>query len=199
MFPDVYTGAVQIIAPTKMSAGLMGGPPVGVTVHDLASRNAEASIKYLHNSGLGYHAIIDRNGDFIQTSYFSHKVNHAGRSTWKGHSPNRTHISVALASWGELKEDASGGFMSWANKAVEASGVKLRSGNLSSVPRHWDAATDEQEATLIAFLKWSMANGIDPKNICGHDEAAIPFGRKNDPGGVLSMTMPQLRKFLTGK
>jgi len=181
-----------------MSAGAMGGAPVGVTIHDLASRDVEASIKYLYGSGLGYHAIISRGGEFIQTCYFSHKVNHAGASTWRGNSPNRTHISIALASWGEVTE-SSGGFMSWAKKDVPAADVKERAGNLDRIDRHWDAATEEQEAALMAFLYWAIENGIAPKNICGHDEAAIPFGRKNDPGGVLSMTMPELRSRLQSR
>jgi len=196
--PKVYKNAVRIVEPLRMSAGAMEGGPVGITIHDLASRDVEASIKYLYGSGLGYHAIIGRGGEFVQTCYFSHKVNHAGASTWNGNSPNRTHVSVALACWGEVAE-AAGGFISWAKKEVPASEVKERTGNLDSIARHWDAATAEQEATLMAFLKWAVKNGISPKNICGHDEAAIPFGRKNDPGGVLSVTMPELRTRLQSR
>jgi N-acetyl-anhydromuramyl-L-alanine amidase AmpD len=167
---------------------------VGITIHHLGEHNHENAMASLKKQKLGYHGIIARDGQFIQTAYFSDKVNHAGKALWNGTSPNRRHISVAIASWGEVKKDpAAFKYTTWAGSRIPLFEVNLRKGNIDNDWHFWDMATPEQEATLFRFLRWAVDAGIDPKNICGHDECAIPFGRKNDPGGVISMTMPQLR------
>ena len=199
-FPNVYPGVVKIIEPVSLSAGLMDGPPVGITIHDLASRNVESALKHLKDDGVGYHEIIDRDGSFIQTTYFNHKVNHAGKATWNKVSPNRRHIAIALASWGEVtKHPTEMKYSSWAGTRVPLFEVAMRKGNLDNGWYFWDIATAEQETTLAEFLWWAIKQGINPKNICGHDEAATPLGRKNDPGGVLSMTMGDLRNVFISK
>lgn len=195
-FPDLYPLVTKIIEPDAMSDGLMGGVPLGVTVHYLGERRVENAVQSLRKEKLGYHAIIDRDGAFIQTAYFKHKVSHAGKASWNGVSPNRRHISVALASWGEVKKSDDFKYTSWAGTRIPLFEVSLRKGNIDNDWHFWDVATPAQENTLFDFLKWATAQGISPKNICGHDEAALPFGRKNDPGGVLSMTMAQLRAVL---
>jgi len=199
-FPDVYSGASRVIESLK--AGKMDGLPLGITVHHLADRNIDASVASLRAEKLGYHAIIDRDGEFIQCCNFTDRVNHAGKATWCGVSPNRRHIAVAFSSWGEVNKndnDDGFGYKSWSGAKVNLFEVAQRKGNLDNIWRNWDAATIEQEHTLIKFLRWCIAFGVDPKNICGHDECAIPFGRKNDPGGVLSISMLQLRAVLSMK
>jgi hypothetical protein len=93
-----------------------------------------------------------------------------------------------LISWGEVEQLAPGAFESWNGQAITTSEVVRRCGD-----RWWDAATPEQEKTLLDVLSWLCEKGIDVSQICGHDECAIPHGRKTDPGGVISMTMEELR------
>lgn len=55
--------------------------------------------------------------------------------------------------------------------------------------------TNDQERELInlaIFLKLTFKEFSFDK-IWGHDEIAYPHGRKTDPGGALSMTMPEFR------
>lgn len=57
--------------------------------------------------------------------------------------------------------------------------------------------TVEQEKALIELLLWLKTNApgiFDFEFVLGHDE--VSPGRKNDPGGALSMTMPDLRAHL---
>lgn len=197
LFPQVYPGASQIVEPAAFSAGPMAGLPLGVTVHHLGTRNWEAALETLKKNKLGYHLLIARDGQVIQAAYLRDRVNHAGKALWNGASPNRRHLAVALASWGEVTR-AAGEFKytTWAGTRIPLFEVSMRKGNLDHEWRFWDMATPEQEAALAQILRWAIAEGIDPQNICGHDECALPFGRKNDPGGVLSMTMAQLRAVL---
>jgi N-acetyl-anhydromuramyl-L-alanine amidase AmpD len=196
MLPDLYPGMKQLVDPLSMSTGKMEA--VGVTVHYLAEVTVASALKSLRAEGLGYHVIIDRDGKIFQTCYFSHSVAHAGVAKWNGKSPNRCHVAVAVASWGAVGLK-NGKFYSWAGHEIPASEVARRRGNRGKDLYHWHAATAGQEASLMMFLRWAVSKGIKPEDICGHDECAIPEGRKADPGGVISMTMGELREVLKTK
>jgi N-acetyl-anhydromuramyl-L-alanine amidase AmpD len=160
--------------------------PTGITVHYTADGNLERVKREMDKSKCGYHFIIDREGLLHQTANLAKAVNHAGKANWSGQSPNRTHLSVSLLSWGLLNGDG----LAW-NGTKIANPVK-RGGHL------WDAATEKQEKALIKLLRGLMADfGISAANICGHDECAMPKGRKIDPGLIMSFTMAQIRKELS--
>jgi N-acetyl-anhydromuramyl-L-alanine amidase AmpD len=194
MLPDIYRGTQKLISPLSMSAGPMIDVE-GVTIHDTADIKVGRLIDSLVSDGLGYHIIIDRDGTVIQTTYFSQRVNHAGVAKWNGASPNRQHIAVSLVSWGAVSfKDKK--YYAWNGSEVPGIQVAKRKGNVNETVYNWHAATAEQEKSLMTFLRWCLLRGIKRENICGHDECALPSGRKSDPGGVLSMSMAQLRERL---
>lgn len=196
-FPNVYPGAGSLLHLGALASGKMMNLPLGVTVHYLAERDPDKAISSLMRNKLGYHGIIDREGVFIQTSGFDNVVNHAGVAKWNYISPNKRHLAIALSSWGQLtKVHGNDQYVSWAGSTVPLVDVVLRRGNIDSALHYWDKATDRQEDTLRKFLEWAVSQGIRACDICGHDECAIPQGRKNDPGGVLSMMMSELRSTL---
>jgi len=129
---------------------------------------------------------------------FNKKCWHAGKAVWAGQSPNQSHVAVALASWGHLDQVKPGVFHSWAKVLVPKAEVEQRPDNIKGVVIPWDIATNAQISSLFDVLRWFISLGISPSNICGHDECALPPGRKLDPGGVLPMSMDQLRKSLQG-
>jgi len=193
MIPDVYPYANKIVSPLYMSKGKF--VPRGIVVHYLADRNVGRAIDNLKTQGLGYHLIIDRDGTIHQTTYLSHAVSHAGEASWNKISPNRHFLAVAISSWGVLTPK-DGKLVAWNGSQVGSHEAQKRTGNLSKTEYWWDIATRGQERELMKFLKWCCERGIEPKNICGHDECALPTGRKPDPGGVLSMSMSDIRKEL---
>lgn len=194
--PKIYPNVELILAPHEMGVGkFTEGYPVGVTVHYLGSHDVEAARPHLLKSGLGYHLAITRAGKVIQLTYMDQRVNHAGKATWEKSSPNRHHIAVVLASWGLLKEK-DGDFVNWTNRTIPGEDVVKRKSNTSGELCYWDQATSEQIAALVKMMRWFMAQGIDPKNICGHDECALPSGRKQDPGGVLPWSMAEFRQLI---
>lgn len=194
--PDLYASVNHLVDPLSMSTGRMA--PQGVTVHHLADVDVNRAIKSLRAEGLGYHIIIDRQGAIYQTTYFSHTVAHAGKALWNGLSPNRHHIAVALASWGAVTKKGDN-FIAWNGSPLSEAEVARRPGNLSNSLYHWHIATAKQETQLLTFLRWCILKGISHKNICGHDEAALPAGRKSDPGGVLSKLMAEVRDEVSRK
>lgn len=190
MIPEVYPYAQRLITPLAMGVGKM--VPRGVVVHYLADRNPERAIAALKAGGLGYHLIVGRDGAVWQTTYLNLAVNHAGEASWQKASPNRHFLAVALVSWGLLIAK-DGKLVAWNGSQVGSHEAAKRPGNLSTGEEWWDIATGPQEASLRKFLGWAVERGIDPKMICGHDECALPKGRKPDPGGVLSKPMRAVR------
>lgn len=196
--PAVYPLIKGIWNPRELARGRWeDNGPLGVTVHYTATRNLKA---VLAEQGVGYHLVIDRNGDRHQRTFLDQRVDHAGRAVWNGRSPNRAHVAVALVSYGWLKETPSGNIFTADGKVQVAPGdVRACHGNVGDQIMLWDAATKAQEAALFETLRYLMTAGhISADDICGHDECALPQGRKVDPGGVLSLEMAQVRLTLKG-
>lgn len=188
--PSIYPLVRAIISPSEMLvAPFPGGKPMGVTVHYLADRDVERARRALREKKLGYHLVIDRDGSVTQLAYLSHSVSHAGKASWRELSPNRWHAAVALAGWGKLDDKGR----AW-NGAVIPTAERRKGPDVLGKACLWDAATEPQASALISVLTWFVAMGIDPRNVCGHDEAALPIGRKVDPGGSLPWTMDELRR-----
>jgi N-acetyl-anhydromuramyl-L-alanine amidase AmpD len=192
--PRVYPHASSVIEPHGMAVGsFVGSQPSGITVHYSADRDVGRVIQSLKDHHLGYHLLIDRDGKIIQLCYLDKKVSHAGKATWLEKSCNSWHLAVCLISWGWLESD----YTSWAGVPVDPTETAHRVGNLNKKKKLiWDAATDIQQEKLFEIMRWFISYGMDPRAICGHDEAAVPAGRKADPGGVLLWTMEQIRTIL---
>lgn len=160
--------------------------PTGITVHYTADSDIDRVKREMDKTRIGYHFLIAKNGTLHQTANLTKSVNHAGKAMWNGQSPNRTHIAVAVVSWGLLNSDS----LAWNGTRV-LNPVKRRG-------KMWEPATTAQEARLMDLLRDLIKEfGILPSNICGHDECALPQGRKIDPGGTLSKTMSDIRKELS--
>lgn len=162
----------------------------GITIHYSADRDVGRTIATLVRSDLGYHFLIARDGTIFQLADTRFTVAHAGKAQWLGKSPNSHHIAVCIMSWGKLTKE-NGQYLTWAKGKLPEAEVREKDGS------YWDMATVEQEKMLTLLLKNFVIDGIDPESICGHDEAALPLGRKTDPGATLALTMPEIRSFLT--
>lgn len=169
----------------------VSGKPLGITVHDSADRDPNRVISWLNHENLGYHIIVDRDGTIIQTGELNKSLYHAGNSLWNELSPNRYHIAVCILSWGKL-ESSDDKFYSWNKQEIPFDEVEIRADFLGNTAPY-DKATKKQEDSFLTVMKYLVSCGIDPLNVCGHDEACIPRGRKSDPGGVLSFSMEGLR------
>lgn len=169
----------------RLGTKLWPGLPTGITVHYTADGDLARVKREMDKQNVGYHFIIDRNGSLHQTANLAKAVNHAGKAMWNGQSPNRTHIAVSFVSWGLLNDDS----LAW--NGTKIVGLNRR-GHL------WDPATEAQEKRLYSLLRDLMRDfEISALNICGHDECALPHGRKVDPGGSLSKSMVEIRKDLS--
>ena len=194
-FPDTYPKADQRFnGQMKVGGSFLNGLPQGVTVHYTADRDLDRTVRALVARELGYHLLITRDGTVHQCAPLTKTMWHAGRAVWGLLSPNKTHVAISIVSWGEVEQLAPGAYEAWNGSIVPTKEVEQRQGD-----RYWDIATPEQEASLVDALVWLCGKGIDWTQICGHDECALPKGRKSDPGGVIQMTMEQLRYAVASK
>lgn len=160
------------------------GDPSGITIHYTGDGSFVRCVEALKQKGLSYHFIIEKDGTIYQTMNLTWASQHAGKAMWLNSSPNRSHISIALVSWGLLSKEGK----SWAGDYI---------GGVSRGGKLWDIATREQEKSLESLLVNLIDDyKIHPNNICGHDEAALPAGRKQDPGAILSKSVPVIRGIL---
>lgn len=201
-FPQLYPAADAVMDPARLVKGeFIGGRPTGITIHHAADRRLDVVRLELEQKGLGYHIIIDREGKIYSNAYLTHRVWHAGKAVWRGLSPNSTHLAISLLSWGEVKPigGAAPDFKAWSGVSVAKADVAHRQSNTKPGQElfYWDAATQPQLDALKRVCLWCVQQGIDPQHICGHDECALPIGRKSDPGGVLPFTMAEFRLLLS--
>lgn len=183
--PSIYPLVSSIFHPSALAEGPLDCQ--GATIHYTADRNVDRLVAEGVKSKIGYHLMIGRDGSVIQTCFLDKRVNHAGAATWHGLSPNRKHMAIALVSWGLLDVSHDGDLVSWTGDVVPIGEVR-QGGSLlyPDVPMWWDAATPQQLKTLVEILRWAIALGaFTAQAVCGHDECAVPSGRKIDPGGVV--------------
>lgn len=195
---QVYPLVKSVLYPGCLGVAPWGlGDPCGITIHYTADRNLQRVVEDGRQSKIGYHLLIDRDGSVHQTAYLDQRVNHAGNAAWAGRSPNRSHIAVALLGWGKVNQGPGATYYSWTGAVVPPGDVRYTAGNTSRAPDFWDCFTAEQESKLEELCRYFIAtSSVAPQDICGHDECAIPLGRKVDPGGSLSMPMPDFRRKL---
>lgn len=203
-----YDGSLKIVEldikwQSKGRFATSDGKPVGSVLHYTVSGNTASSAKAVANyfantpKSLGYQLacpIMDKDGViYIPKGWniLGDRNNHAGSSNWNGYSGlSATHTGLEVCSYGKLDSSSRskvGAHEIRSSKAV----ANIKAGD-------YHAYTQDQEDMIINWYIYHLKNCKNFKiaNICGHDECAP--SRKSDPGGSLSMTMPELRKMLQG-
>jgi hypothetical protein len=186
------------------------GFPEGAIVHFTAGRfdkglqSAIDTIEYGASQGFAYWAIaidgtVVRGHDIRKWGY------HAGVSERSplGKSVSKRLLGIEICCAGKVTRNGDGTFSTWYGTKFPNTSDKIRHTDGKRYPEeeagYYHKYTVEQEAALVNLLMQLRedSNGIFSfDNVFGHDEVAMPRGRKNDPGGALSVGMPEFRKFL---
>lgn len=212
LFDDSIEGAGLLWCPfaetdfpaSKTSGEYKGGYPIGATVHYTGGRRrglegglaSQVDRKYTY-------FLIDKDGNIGQNFPLNRWGSHSGESIYDGLSidPGMKGISNKLVG---IEIQCAGRIGStdrekknWKTRIPEADlrVVEHRDGNRK--PGSYQKYTPEQEKSLTLLLRWLKRNKPETFSfdyVVGHDE--ISPDRKSDPGGSLSVTMPQLRKSL---
>lgn len=194
----LYCPLAEIVKPEMKTRGKYPkGYPEGAVVHFTAGATAESSLSWGREQGLCFF-VIDKSGRILQSFPLNRWGYHAGESSWKGlGAVSKRFVGIELDCGGRLQHRADGELITWFGRVVpkEQSRTVLNLDNQKAGT--YEKYTAQQEDALIMLLKWLKRNNhavFRFANVVGHDEIAP--SRKDDPGGALSMTMPELRKLL---
>lgn len=189
--------AQKIDLPTKGS--FRKGYPEGLVVHFTAGQcddegDMVGTMNWGKGEGLAFWG-IGPTGKLYEGHRLNRWGHHAGSSKWPslGSSLSQYLLGVEIASAGRLDSSRK----SWFGKTYPESKTRTVKAEANIAAGTYLKYTSEQEETLIEFCLWLKRNNPEVFSfdlVLGHDEIAP--GRKNDPGGALSMTMPQFRALL---
>lgn len=201
----LYPGADQSVA-MKTRGPYRRGYPEGAVVHYTAGRfekgdaDAVATMKY-GASDFCYFC-ISATGKVYQGAPLDRWGSHAGGSKWPGLGSwvSQYLVGIEICSAG-LLEQAPAGLKPWWGKPLvpETLARKVEVRENINQAGWYHAYTQAQEDALTELILWLHGNAPDTFQldlVLGHDEVASPAGRKNDPGGALSTSMPALREKL---
>jgi len=190
----------------KTQGNYRAGFPEGAVVHHTAGTgNLASTAGWVKDTGMAF-IIIDKEGNLGQFFPLNRYGAHAGVSrhpNFPGEDRlSRFLIGIEVISWGTLSKVSSNYYKSYTGKQIHRTSTRhilTKTDNMfAGVYEKW---TPQQEEALTKFLLWMKVQGkgvFKLDNVLGHDEMA-GFRGKNDPGGSLSMSMPEYRAYLKSK
>ena len=137
----------------------------------------------------------------VQLIPFNMRGSHAGESQWKGEpSVNNYSIGVEVASWGPLQKRGdkfytvgSGGKVEWPADQVYTGRHRIK-----ACPYEYWCDYEEAETDFAVNLGLTLLKAYPSiEDTLGHDEVAVPEGRKIDPGPAWPMTWLKSQLFPT--
>ncbi len=196
---------IEIDAPVKTHGKYKtkSGMPRGLVVHFTAGRsengksNGVNSLMGLASNGLGCFT-MDADGVIYKSKHqgWDDTAYHAGKSEWKGKSSVSSYcMGMEICNAGKL--DAEG--KSWFGVKYEDSVIREITEAVDNQEKgKFHKYTEAQEKSLTEFIMWQLSTNPEFSIdwVVGHDECAVPLGRKPDPGGSFSFTMPKYREYL---
>ncbi len=175
------------------------GYPEGAVVHFTAGRDdsesdAKGSADWGVSQGYAFF-VIGPTGKVYQRIPLNKWGHHAGTSSWPGlgTSLSKKLVGIEVACAGKLDSNRK----SWFGKTYQADDCRIVSSKENIQAGTYKKFTAAQEKALVDLLSWLHKNNPEVfkiENVLGHDSIAPT--RKNDPGGSLSMTIPELQKRL---
>lgn len=173
------------------------GYPKGAIVHFTSGRRSglKAGLEAQVTDGYTYF-LIDQDGKLGQNFALDSWGYHAGESKYPGLSGSVSDelVGIEIQCGGRLESNGR----TWFN-TVPAETRTISPKHQNQEAGRYETFTQAQEDTLVALLRWLRKNNPEVFSfdfVLGHDE--VSPGRKDDPGGSLSKSMPEFRAFLKG-
>jgi N-acetylmuramoyl-L-alanine amidase len=152
-------------------------------IHYTAGDSAEGAIAWLRNpaSHASAHIVIGQGGAVTQLVELDRVAWHAGASAWgSDHQLNLLSIGIELVNPGPLSRIRPGAYASGKRTRGEDEVVHAPALGGGSV-RAWAKYPEAQLASLEAVV--AVLRGLYKfEATLGHDQIAVPAGRKQDPG-----------------
>jgi len=200
--------------PMRTQGQYRKGYPEGAIVHFTAGRDNPASDIQSGIDNFYAYLVIAPDGTVYQNHPLDQWGFHAGESRWPslGGGVSQYLVGIEICCSGKLRRLDDARFRPWFNEAkyLARTGKKTKPENdlpdahvrfvkaeANRAEGWYEKYTGAQETSLRTLLTWLHDNHptiFSYDLVLGHDE--VSPGRKNDPGGALSTTMPALRKTL---
>jgi len=199
-YPDA-----KIVEPMKTKGSYPKGYPEGAIVHYTSGRYGMSGMEFGRNQGYAF-MYIDFDGRIYQAHPLDKWGNHAGDSYWPGLGSGVSNrlVGIEITNGSELKKQGDV-WKSWFGQTYKEDEVRYSKGSKTEPSGWFHKYTQAQEEALERLLLWLYRNNPTVFNlnyVLGHHEVAGPANgqrstfRKADPGGALSMTMPEFREKL---
>jgi len=208
--PKLWYPEAERILPMRVKGRYRRGYPEGAVIHSTEGRSKKGDKDAINtiNFGIGKrhcYFCISSTGRIYQPAPLNRWGIHAGRCAVTGLGKNIDNklmgIEICCAGMTTPAED---GFETWWGDVYPPNEVR-ETEKVENITRagFYHKFNDLQERALMDLLLWLHTE--NPKifkleNIFGHDEIAVnragQHGRKQDPGGSLSSTMPAFRNKL---
>lgn len=189
----------RIISAKSPHHSSRGGRSIsGVVMHYTAGGSAASSVNWLQDerSRVSAHFVISRKGEIYQCVDIEHAAFHAGHAEMPmstGETENHVNlrtIGIELANWGSLKKNLDGSFYGKiGSRFFHYHGIPPMKATLEYdtgeiISGWWEPYPDRQIDSLHEVLDYIVEqcgpNVADWQ--CGHEDIAMPLGRKSDPG-----------------
>lgn len=169
--------------------------PSAVVIHYTGGMGVASRWIRMSGVSVSYHVEIARGGEIYRCVPWDRAAWHAGRSeilvgSEMESGANEWTIGVALSNCGLLQMNALGDFFyESGGQLVAYEGPDPVAGSLRYDNGHvehgfWEPYTPEQIESLKTVLTMIDADGhgAAARTLVGHEEIAMPFTRKSDPG-----------------
>jgi hypothetical protein len=174
-------------------------PPRGLVIHwtagwssgEKADYYAERTLKHGKKNGYTYASMSETGQIFMDVKATQHGYHSGSYHHRKG------YLGLEMCNGGKLTNGKT-----WFNYQPPANRTRTVLDRDNMLAGTYMTFTPEQEAELIEFCLWLKATYPDSfsfDRVIGHDSAMTEIGkhgRKTDPGGSLSMTIPELQELL---
>lgn len=171
--------------------------------YDKGLQSAKDMISWGKTQGFAYWTIATT-GEIVKTHELNQWGYHCGKSKWPGVGTyvSDRFLGVEVCNAGKLTKQPDGTFKSWFGATIPAAQVRHipEPRYKGETPGYYHMFSAAQEAALFdlaMYLKSQNPSVFQIANITGHDELRYFFGLpgdKQDPGGSLSMGMPEFRR-----
>jgi len=167
--------------PSPYQSGRQGARVRGIIYHFTAGPRLEGTMRWFRNNPhrVSAHYIIGKDARLVQMVSLQRAAHHAGVGSLPGcgRSVNRCTVGVEIVNWGPLRRRA-GGFVTHSGQPYAGPPPVAASGG------YWEPFTGAQYGALIRLTRFLMSRFPTITHITGHEDIAVPRGRKNDPGGA---------------
>lgn len=180
--------------PSSYRSSRRGQSTTAIIYHFTAGPKLEGTVQYFKNNSeqVSAHYVIGKDGRIVQMVPLDRASHHAGNSVLAGKKGvNAFSIGIEIVNWGALLKkgqtykDRNKQRQRCLHEFCTHQGSKyIGQTPILAQKQYWEPFTDAQYEALIRLTRYLLSVAPTITHITGHEDIALPLGRKNDPGAA---------------